>query len=28
VNGIPVVGRRTLDRGDVIRVGQTIMEVR
>ena len=28
VNGITVVGRRTLDRGDVIRVGQTIMEVR
>lgn len=28
VNGIPVVGRRALDRGDVIRIGQTIMEVR
>jgi pSer/pThr/pTyr-binding forkhead associated (FHA) protein len=28
VNGLPVVGRRSLDRGDVIRVGQTIMEVR
>lgn len=28
VNGIPVVGRRALDRGDVIRIGQTMMEVR
>jgi len=28
VNGIPVIGRRALDRGDVIRIGQTIMEVR
>jgi hypothetical protein len=28
VNGVPVVGRRALDRGDVIRIGQTIMEVR
>lgn len=28
VNGLPVMGRRTLDRGDEIRVGQTIMEVR
>ena len=28
VNGIVVVGRRTLDRGDLVRVGQTIMEVR
>ncbi len=28
VNGLPVVGRRALDRGDVIRIGQTIMEVR
>jgi pSer/pThr/pTyr-binding forkhead associated (FHA) protein len=28
VNGLPVKGRRTLDRGDEIRVGQTIMEVR
>lgn len=28
VNGIAVVGRRTLDRGDLIRLGQTIMEVR
>ena len=28
VNGIPVVARRALDRGDVIRIGQTIMEVR
>lgn len=28
VNGIPVVGRRALERGDVIRIGQTIMEVR
>ncbi len=28
VNGIAAVGRRTLDRGDLIRIGQTIMEVR
>lgn len=28
VNGMPVAGRRALDRGDVIRIGQTIMEVR
>lgn len=28
VNGIPVVARRALDHGDVIRIGQTIMEVR
>ncbi len=28
VNGVVIVGRRTLDRGDLIRVGQTIMEVR
>lgn len=28
VNGVPVVGRRALDRGDAIRIGQTIMEVR
>jgi pSer/pThr/pTyr-binding forkhead associated (FHA) protein len=28
VNGLPVTGRRVLDRGDVVRVGQTMMEVR
>lgn len=28
VNGLPVTGRRVLDRGDVVRIGQTSMEVR
>lgn len=28
VNGLPVTGRRVLDRGDVVRIGQTMMEVR
>lgn len=28
VNGAPVRGRRVLERGDAIRIGQTIMEVR
>ncbi len=28
VNGLPVSGRRVLDRGDVVHIGQTTMEVR
>ncbi len=28
VNGLPVTGRRVLDRGDIVHIGQTIMEVR
>jgi pSer/pThr/pTyr-binding forkhead associated (FHA) protein len=28
VNGAPVTARRTLSRGDAVRIGQTIMEVR
>ena len=28
VNGLPVTGRRVLDRGDVVRIGQTSLEVR
>jgi hypothetical protein len=28
VNGLAVTGRRVLDRGDVVRIGQTMMEVR
>lgn len=28
VNGLPVTGRRVLDRGDIVRIGQTCLEVR
>ena len=28
INGLPLTGRKVLDRGDVIRIGQTMMEIR